>query len=54
MAIWELYCRMEQRNVPVKAINGRCVKCGYRLASLLVQGNRPTRYSFRKAQSQIG
>jgi hypothetical protein len=44
----------KQRNVPVKAINGRCVKCGHRLAWLLVLGKRLARYSVRKAQSQIG
>jgi hypothetical protein len=38
----------------VRAINGRCLNCGYRLAWLLFLGNRPTRYSSRKAQSQIG
>jgi hypothetical protein len=28
---------------PVQAINGRCLKCGYRLAALLVLGKRLTR-----------
>jgi C4-type Zn-finger protein len=31
--------------MPVQAINGRCLKCGYRLAWALVLGKRPTRYS---------
>ena len=29
--------------IPVQAINGRCLKCGYRLAWVLVLGNRLTR-----------
>jgi hypothetical protein len=28
------------RNVVVRAINGRCVKCGYRLAWILISGKR--------------
>jgi hypothetical protein len=26
------------RNTPLRAINGRCVECGYRLAWILVRG----------------
>jgi C4-type Zn-finger protein len=31
--------------VPVQAINGRCLKCGYRLAWVVVLGKRFTRHS---------
>jgi hypothetical protein len=31
--------------LPVKVINGRCLKCGYRLAWVLVLGERLTRQS---------
>jgi hypothetical protein len=35
----------------VRVINGHCLKCGYRLAWILVLGNRLARASFRKALS---
>jgi C4-type Zn-finger protein len=34
--------------MPVQAINGRCLKCGYRLAWVLVLGKRFTRRSERR------
>jgi hypothetical protein len=33
--------------MPVQAINGRCVKCGYRLAWVLVLGNGLLAYLLR-------
>ena len=37
-------------DTPVRAINGHCLNCGYRLAWLLFVGKRPTGYSFRNVQ----
>jgi hypothetical protein len=37
-AIWESWFPERKAKVPVQAINGRCLKCGYRLAWVLVRG----------------
>src|SRR5215470_2665225 len=42
-----------QRKAPVSAINGRCVKCGYRLAWILIRGHRRTRYSARRFMNRV-
>jgi C4-type Zn-finger protein len=38
--------RKPAHNIPLQAINGRCLACGYRLAWVLVQG--------RKSALQVG
>jgi hypothetical protein len=32
--------REPARNTPVRAVNGHCLKCGYRLAWIVIKGNR--------------
>jgi hypothetical protein len=29
-----------ERNIPLHAVNGQCLKCGYRLAWIVVRGGR--------------
>ena len=33
------------RNVPVRAVNGRCLKCDYRLAWIVIRGKQAARHS---------
>ena len=37
----EIIMREPERYMPLKAINGRCVRCAYRLAWILIRGGRP-------------
>jgi hypothetical protein len=33
--------RKPQKNAPVQAVDGRCAACSYRLAWLVLKGNKP-------------
>ena len=37
--ILESFCASRRRNIPVRAINGHCLKCGYGLLGLLLEGS---------------
>jgi hypothetical protein len=39
--------------LPVQAINGQCLKCGYRLAWVLVRGKASTQLSPRRFRSSL-
>ena len=38
------------RNTPVRAVNGHCLKCGYRLAWIVIKGKQATRHQSPKKQ----
>ena len=33
------------RNTPLQAINGHCLKCGYRLDWIVIRGNTPAQFT---------
>ena len=37
-------------NMPVRAVNGHCIKCGYRLAWIVIKGKQTARQQSRKAR----
>ena len=37
-------------NTPVRAVNGHCIKCGYRLAWIVIKGKQSARQQSRKAR----
>ena len=36
----DVMMRKPEHNIPVQAVNGRCVKCGYRMTWIVVSGGR--------------
>jgi hypothetical protein len=38
------------RNMPVRAVNGHRLKCGYRLAWIVIKGNQAARHQLRKSR----
>jgi hypothetical protein len=36
------------RNTPVRAVNGHCLKCGYRLAWIVIKGKQAARQQVTK------
>jgi C4-type Zn-finger protein len=36
------------RNTPVRAVNGHCLKCGYRMAWIVIKGKQAARHQRRK------
>ena len=36
------------RNTPVRAVNGHCLKCGSRLAWIVIKGNQAARHQLQK------
>jgi hypothetical protein len=40
--------RESGRNTPVRAVNGHCLRCGYRLAWIVISGKQADRHQSRK------
>jgi hypothetical protein len=52
----EIIMREPERYMPLKAVNGRCVRCAYRLAWIVIRGGRnfKPRDLARKKASYVG
>lgn len=52
----EIIMREPERYMPLKAVNGRCVRCAYHLAWIVIRGGRnfKPRDSSRKKASYVG
>jgi hypothetical protein len=37
------------RNMPIRAVNGHCLKCDYRLAWIVIKGKQAHRYQLERS-----